>query len=196
MNAILKTPDLSLSDEDIEQRLYSGNTEPTSKDIAIALFHWSQYSYSSHQDLCSDTTILKEAFDQVRGNYSAGDSVIYRGVHSVSQRDVEELLTTGFVQLEQRLDHLVYSTGLESWSRSINTAKRFAIRGKKFGIILKKKMSDLPIAWEVKALSNRLPEKIKTEYYDLQDLEQEVVASTNTTKISLDDVYFLGKTSE
>jgi len=144
-----------------------------------------------------DLDVLLKAFSDLgETDCPNSDPFLYRGIHSVCDAAIETLISNQSAMLDNQFKkHASSQSKLESWTSDSITAKKFAMRSNGNGIVFKKRKSTLLIGWESKLLSELLPGELKKKYYDLMDLEEEVVVHQKTNLVSLSDVLSIYKGS-
>lgn len=181
---------LMLSYKEVDNREYSDPSSPTIKDIAIALFHWSQYQWSTLSDYEIDMRILKRIKHMYPIATNVQEEFLYRGV-SVSEEDISKLHFGDVIYLDSSSKTLPCTNKIfESWATSYSAASHFAIRSKTGrGVVLKKEVASMHVEWVAKHITGLIPQEIRIIYTDLQDREDEVViAKPQHAVIALDDV--------
>jgi hypothetical protein len=133
------------------------------KNIGLieALIRWSQYRWADLDQYCSDIELLAAEYLKV-----ADPSVTYelfRGCNGI----VQALRFLDGSQIKEERQH-------ECWTTDYGIAHRFSVQKQKGNVIRKNAGID-DVLFDVEALSSKIPEEVKGNYYDLQNLESEVV---------------------
>jgi len=130
--------------------------------LVQSLVRWSQYRWENEKEYRLDISLLSDTYKKC-AVHSDSVFVLYRGLSNTQQPNLK------FLDGSFASDILH-----QCWSTSELTATRFAVR-KVDGFVTKATVDQSKILFDLNVLTQLLPSHFKAQYYDLQNLEMEVV---------------------